>query len=884
MESLIPGILLVALGAGGVFGWSWWRKHRTRQPRMVRDTTHLGPFVNLSLLSDKGGMAKIHRATNSETKRDCVLKVLRSEMLGNSEVVKKFRREADILQSIKQASPDAPVVTVFSTGTISTSFVELPYIEMEYIPGGTDLSDFIRNHQRIDPQVAAKIVAQIVQALRCAEGIAVHRDLKPGNIMLANGDPGRVIVCDFGVAKDLDSRSVSQSAYGTAAYMAPEQCIPDGRVTRATDVYALGVIWYRMLTGTLLFDDPNPLVVMRSHVEVDPRPLIEANVPEPFRDLLLRMLAKDPAERPGFDEMEHALQEPVRKFEGVPAPTDDSRAQTEILKRSGPSPFAGAASAPRRSPWEVRRVAGIGGAALCVLGIIWFAFHQMHPVTPAAPGKPVAPAALGASGTPGPSGVSAAPATPIAPVVPAPTSPPPAPPMGTAETPRSKVPPLRPPAGEAWEVTSAPSGAAVRVDGAIAGQTPLTVTMPAGDHTVRVTLEEHAPFESATRVQPGKGGKIHAALTPLTASLTVASSPAGAEIVFDGAVQGAAPVSVGGISAGRYLVKATLEGYPPQERWLILHGGQQTTTSFSFELERGFLSVRCDQAEADIFLDTTRLIGVTPVARLPLPVGTYTLTAHARGYRDFRTTVTIERGAERLVEIPLEAAAATESFLTVDVEPAGALVQVDGAKAGLTPLVGWKLVPGNHLLVVTSPGRRPLERRVLVAAGATASVTGTLGAGASTLEIVSDPPGFGVLFDGVLQQGTTPLTLADQPLGRHRVALVQGGRLRWQGEVTLDGAREREVVRAVVAAEETSPQPVGVNGSISVNVTVLGKPGWGAVAINGKVVGNSPVLIKDLEPQEYTIRVQRPGFQRAEMVVTLASGERKLVTVDIVPQ
>lgn len=771
--SVTLGILLIALAGTCVAGWLWWRKRKDGRPRVLRDTTHLGPFVNLSLLSDKGGMAKIHRATNSETKRECVLKVLRSEMLGNPEVVKKFRREADILQSIKKSAPDAPVVSVYSTGTISTSFVELPYIEMEYIPGGTDLSDYIRNRKHVDPQIAATIVAQVVQALRCADGIAVHRDLKPGNIMLANGDPCRVIVCDFGVAKEMDSRSVSQSAFGTAAYMAPEQCLPDGRVTRATDVYALGVIWYRMLTGSLLFDDPNPLVVMRSHVERDPRPELEARVPEPYRQLLMRMLAKNPAERPGFVEMEKALPEPGRRFGCELKPFDVDDELTAILRRPGPPTSLGVKSASPRRPRDLRRVAAfaIGGGALCILAIMWFAFRGTPPVK--SPSPPTA-----------------------------------------GEKPRDPAPPA--PAGERWEVSSTPSGAEVRIDDRIAGHTPLTVALTPGDHRVRTALEGYEPFDSSAKVEAGKGGALHTALTPLPTTLTFTSSPSGAEVMLDGAARGATPTKMESVRAGKYKVTASLDGFSPQERWIVVRGGQHATVAFNFQQERGWLSVHCVRAAADIVLDDTRLVGVTPIDRLPLPVGSYVLVARAPGFPEYRTTIEIQRGSERLVEVSLE---------------------------------------------------KPPE----VAPRKAASI----------VEIISEPQGFDVHFDGVLR-GKAPLTLTDLPHGRHSVALVQGGRLRWQGEVTLDGSREREVVRAVVAPEVESRAVV--NGSISVNVTVQGKPGWGIVMVNGKIVGNSPVLLKDLEPLEYRIRVQRPGFKRTETVVTLTSGERKLVTVDIVPE
>lgn len=887
--SVILGVLLIALTGAGVAGWFWRRTRNPGRHRVLRDTTHLGPFVNLHLLSDKGGMAKIHRATNSETKRDCVLKVLRSEMLGSPEVVKKFRREADILQSIKQSAPDAPVVSVYSTGTISTSFVELPYIEMEYIPGGIDLSDYIRNHQHVDPQIAATIVTQVVQALRGADGIAVHRDLKPGNIMLANGDPRRVIVCDFGVAKEMDSRSVSRNAYGTAAYMAPEQCVPDGRVSRATDVYALGVIWYRMLTGSLLFDDPNPLVVMHSHVERDPRPEIEANVPEPYRQILVRMLAKNPAERPGFDEMEQVLHDPVRRFACPLKAVDDSVDQTAILIPKGQVSHPGGGRVAAQKPRNIRRAipyATVGGT-VCILSAVWltggFSQDVQWEVRSEPPGAEVrvdghiaGPTPLTVALTPGDHHVrmELEGYNPVDSSIKVRRGE-----NGTLV--KSLIPAVAPPpAGEKWEVSSAPSGAEVQVDDRSAGHTPLTVLLTPGEHSVRLALEGFKSFNSTAKVQPGQAGALHAALTPLPASLTLTSSPPGAAVVVDGESRGATPVTMEIERPGKLKVTASLAGFAPQERLILVSAGKPATAVFNFVKERGWLTVHSVRAAADVWLDDTRLVCVTPCERVPLPVGSYVLTMRARGFREFRTTIEIQHDSERLVDVSLEEATPARGLLTVNVQPDGAVVQVDGVRVGQTPLVEWNLAPGDHTLSVTAPGLRPLEKHLEIAPGKTEMVSGALALAASVVEIISEPPGFDVHFDGV-PRGKTPLTLADQSPGRHSIALVDGGRLRWQGEVTLDGSREREVVRAVVAADP--PRPL-VNGSISVNVTVQGKPGWGTVMVNGKSVGNSPVLLKDLEPQEYRIRVQRPGFQRKEEVVTLFSGERKLVTVDIVPE
>ncbi|MBD3267791.1 protein kinase, partial [bacterium] len=304
-------------------------------PSQSGTLAQLGPYRNLSLLSDKGGMAKVYHAYHAEMGRECVLKVLRSDLLGDADTVKKFHREAELLKSIKRACPEAPVVQVFSTGTIATEFVELPFIEMEYIPGRTDLSDFLKEQGKLQPATAEKIVVQVVRALMAAHGEgAIHRDLKPGNILLYNGDPEKAVVCDFGVAKQVSSKSVTMGGYGTAAYMSPEQCGGSGEFTQASDIYSLALIWYEMLTGSRLFEEDNAFVLMQKHKEEDPAPYIRDHIPARYHELFMQMLAKDAQTRPALETVLSVLSSASLQIVGYRPQTIEI--QTRNYKASTP--------------------------------------------------------------------------------------------------------------------------------------------------------------------------------------------------------------------------------------------------------------------------------------------------------------------------------------------------------------------------------------------------------------------------------------------------------------------------------------------------------------------------------------------------------------------
>ena len=208
---------------------------------------------------------------------------------------------------------------VYATGTLNSGLARLPFIELQYIPGKMDLADYLNNEKKIDPLFSEKIVAQILRGLKAAHSQGtVHRDLKPGNILLYDGDPEQLVICDFGVAKKLDSKSVTVGGYGTASYMAPEQCSHE-TVSPTTDIYALGVIWYEMLTGQKLFEDSNPLHVMRMHELEDPASRVKKNVPLQYQDAILRMLIKNPQDRVDIDEVYSYLSDESKTVKGYSA-------------------------------------------------------------------------------------------------------------------------------------------------------------------------------------------------------------------------------------------------------------------------------------------------------------------------------------------------------------------------------------------------------------------------------------------------------------------------------------------------------------------------------------------------------------------------------------
>src|SRR6266511_3472462 len=200
----------------------------------------------------RGGMARVYRATDTVLGRTVAIKVLDTEQASDHSFVDRFRREARAAARLNHPG----VVAVFDTGSDDG----VHYIIMEYVHGRT-LGQVVAEEGPLPPDRAAAIATSVAEALSFAhaEGL-VQRDVKPANVMLT--DSGRVKVMDFGIARVVSAHTLTQTAkvFGTAAYLSPEQA-QGQRVDGRSDVYALGVVLYEMLTGRAPFAADSPVAL-----------------------------------------------------------------------------------------------------------------------------------------------------------------------------------------------------------------------------------------------------------------------------------------------------------------------------------------------------------------------------------------------------------------------------------------------------------------------------------------------------------------------------------------------------------------------------------------------------------------------------------------------
>ena len=296
-------------------------------------------YTLLEVLGD-GGMGRVYLARDNVLDRQVALKVLRERYADDEGFVERFRREAKNAASLNHPG----IVQVYDQGRDEDGTY---YIAMEYVPGST-LKERIVEGGPLDPGEAAGLGSRVADALGVAHarGI-VHRDIKPENVLL--GASGGAKVADFGIARAASSETMTEtnSVWGTAAYMSPEQ-VGGKRVGPASDLYSLGVVLYEALTGEPPFRGDDPIATAMKHInEPAPHPR-EANpdVPEALDALVVKLLAKDPEERPaGAGELAEDLR---RVGHGLPpiAAGPGERATARMPQGTGKTRGVPAAVAP----------------------------------------------------------------------------------------------------------------------------------------------------------------------------------------------------------------------------------------------------------------------------------------------------------------------------------------------------------------------------------------------------------------------------------------------------------------------------------------------------------------------------------------------------------
>lgn len=368
---------------------------------MTAQARLLGGRYQVGELLGYGGMAEVHRGRDLRLGRDVAIKMLRSDLARDATFQERFRREAQNSAALNHPA----IVAVYDTGEETSATGERqPFIVMEFVSGRT-LKEVLAAEQRIQPRRALEMIADICAALEFSHrhGI-IHRDIKPGNVMITPN--GQVKVMDFGIARALASGATTMTqtsaVIGTAQYLSPEQARGES-VDARSDVYAAGCVLFELVVGHPPFVGDSPVSVAYQHVREDPKAPSDINreVSPDVDAIVLKALAKNPLNR--YQSAQEMRADALRAVAGRPVMATPVMSEAETMAMTGPMgqaptamtrPISGAGprgpQPPERktSSWVMAVLAALGVLAVIALGIGLYLASKDKAETPVAQ-KPV---------------------------------------------------------------------------------------------------------------------------------------------------------------------------------------------------------------------------------------------------------------------------------------------------------------------------------------------------------------------------------------------------------------------------------------------------------------------------------------------------------------
>ena len=300
-------MILLILAVGSTFG----ARTISRLRRQVAEARQLGQY-RLRRRIGAGGMGEVYLAEHQLLKRPCAVKLIRPGDAADPRALERFEREVRLTATLSHPN----TVEIYDYGRAEDGTY---YYVMEYLPG-LSLAELVERHGPLPPARAVYLLRQVCGALREAHAAGlIHRDIKPSNIFAARrgGMDDVAKLLDFGLVRPAATARAAHLSgegqiLGTPLFMSPEQARGGRELDERSDIYSLGAVAYYLLTGRPPFDGEGGIAVMIAHARdpVVPPSRVRAGIPEDLERVVLRCLAKDPAERfPDAESLERALGE-----------------------------------------------------------------------------------------------------------------------------------------------------------------------------------------------------------------------------------------------------------------------------------------------------------------------------------------------------------------------------------------------------------------------------------------------------------------------------------------------------------------------------------------------------------------------------------------------
>ncbi|MGE3635663.1 MAG: protein kinase [Sandaracinaceae bacterium] len=576
---------------------------------------------------------------------------------------------------------------------------------MDYVPGWDLKAVLDRARERaleVPVGVAVGIAARAAQTLayvHSAKGRdgaplgVVHRDVTPSNLLV--GSDGGVRLLDFGVAKAArrSTKTATRAIKGKLAYLAPEQARGQG-ATPASDVYALGLVLFEMLTGRRAIQGDDDFALMRTAAspDFDPIALHRPDSPESIDALVGRMLAVSPADRPSASEVADTLV-------GLAEPDDAVRGFVERVMGSSARPIEEGRSAIDQALLSVLAEGSFSGVSLAGARITR---PPDEPVAPA-PGPDDAPtraprlAAVARDGD----GVASHEGPPAA-IARAPVT-------AITREPSEPEPDVLAPAASTPAVRNAPTPSRGRASIVIAAITIVGAAGAAGIAWVNGAFGGETPSPIVDPVTPTDAP---------TGFVRVSTDPAGARVTVDGRPHDEMTPTIVQAPGGTTLHLALeLDDHAPVEDDVVVRGGETVQIDRALARLPGSLRITSTPSDAEVLLDG-ELRGRTPLELHELPRRAIAVEVRADGHRSFETTVDLDATARAEVSPTLARIAPRGGTLRIMAFPLTVAVTVDGRRISGSPPLEVPVGAGRHTVRVTNPANgRSVTRSVQVSGG-----------------------------------------------------------------------------------------------------------------------------------------------------------------------
>jgi sugar lactone lactonase YvrE len=395
------------------------------------------------------------------------------------------------------------------------------------------------------------------------------------------------------------------------------------------------------------------------------------------------------------------------------------------------------------------------------------------------------------------------------------------------------------------DINSQPTAARLYIDGTLRGATPLkALDLPVGEHKIKLFKNRYAPYEGKLTLKAGKEPMPFSFdLAPLFGTLKVVTTPPGASVYLQDRLIGLTPLELSDAPVGRHDLRIERGKYKPVAAQVAVRGDDTTSVDLVLEPKPGYLEVRSVPDGARVSVGD-RYIGDTPVGRIELKPGEYTIKITKPRFKDASVPARIE--SDEITSISLNNLLPLPGYLSVISSPEGAEVKLDGGVLGITPLTRIELKAGTYRLSLVKADYRSAETTASVESVETATAHLTLQYLFGSLRVSSEPAGARVDLDGS-SVGSTPLTLARVGIGAHRIRLSLEDYQDYEGKVVIESNRPSEFT----ASFKIKP------GTIS----LTSDPSDALVYLNGRYMGNSPISLAGLEPSAYDLALTHTGYE-----------------------